>query len=303
MNQKLYNRLASCDICPRNCHVNRLNNEVGYCGAAKDTVIYSAFGHTGEEPVISGQNGSGTIFFSGCNLKCVYCQNHIFSHQMKGKSLDTAALAKTMFKLQKENVNNINLVTPTHYLIQILQALKIAKKNGLNIPIVYNTSGYEKKEIIQQLRASVDIYLTDIKYTDTDMAKHFSNASNYPKYCLESVKEMYRQKPTLKLSGDIAKEGLIIRHLVLPNHIQQSKNVLSWIKENTPTACVSVMFQYRPYFKANQYAQINRSINESEYEEIKSYTQKLELNGWIQDLTPQEDMAGVYFQENIEDFL
>ena len=291
-------RLSSCDICPRDCKVNRLKGKKGYCGTNKDMVVYSAFLHQGEEPGISGQRGSGTIFFSGCNLKCVYCQNYKFSHIVAGKKTSEIDLAKIMLSLQKKGAHNINLVTPTHFTPQILNTLALGFKNGLNIPIVYNTSGYEKEEIVKYLEGIVDIYLTDLKYMGTSLAKQYSKASEYPEFASRSLLEMNRQVELL-ISENLLKKGVVIRHLVLPNHINESKELLSWIKENTPKVLVSVMFQYQPYFKAYLDSQINRPINYQEYLEIKNFVGELGLGGWVQGLNPKEDMAGHYFKPNI----
>ena len=294
----LTKRLRNCDICPRNCEVNRLKGEKGYCGANKDMVVYSAFLHHGEEPGISGEGGSGTIFFSGCNLKCIYCQNYKFSHSVIGKKISGVNLAKIMLNLQKEGAHNINLVTPTHFLPQILDTLAIAFEDGLNIPIVYNTSGYEKKEVIKHLAGVIDIYLTDLKYMETSLANQYSKAPKYPTFASRSLLEMVRQvKPVM--SEKLLKKGVVIRHLVLPNHINESKKLLSWIKKNTPEVLVSVMFQYQPYLKAYLHPQINRSIDYQEYFEIKKFVEELELGGWVQDHNPKEDMAGPYFEPNI----
>lgn len=297
--------LSCCNICPRNCSLNRLEGERGYCGTDKDMIIYNTFPHHGEEPGISGQQGSGTIFFSGCNLKCVYCQNYKFSHAVSGKKASAADLATTMLSLQKRKVHNINLVTPTHFLPQIINALAIAFENGLDIPIVYNTSGYEKKEIIQQLAGLVDIYLTDLKYIEPSLSKQYSNAPEYPKFAVKSLLEMNRQMASpgsTEISSPnkkLLKKGLIVRHLILPNYTQESKNLLSWVKDNLPEALISVMFQYRPYFKANSYSQINQSIDYPQYQEIKKFTEEIKIKGWIQDYNPQEDMAGLYFKPDI----
>lgn len=293
----LNQRLKNCDICPRNCHIDRLSDQIGYCGGGKDMAVYTAFLHCGEEPAISGGGGSGTIFFSGCNLKCIYCQNYEFSQAKKGKRISAEALVDTMLGLEKEGAHNINLVTPTHFLPQILESLELAFKRGLEIPIVYNTSGYEKKEIIVQLKGIVDIYLTDLRYLSSELAKNYSNAEDYPAMATESIKEMYRQCPQSVWEGDILKQGLIVRQLVLPGHIQESKNILTWIKQNTPEALPSVMFQYQPYFKASTYPEINRPINKDEYKEIKQFVEELGLEGgWIQEFKPQSDLAGVHFK-------
>jgi len=278
--------------------VNRLKGEKGYCGTDKNILVYSAFLHQGEEPEISGQKGSGTIFFSGCNLKCVYCQNYKFSHAAIGKKVSPGDLSDIMLNLQKKGAHNINLVTPTHFIPQILNALSLAFKNGLSIPIVYNTSGYEKEEIIKYLEGIVDVYLTDLKYMQTSLAKQYSNAPKYPIFASRSLLEMNRQVKT-SISENLLKKGIIIRHLILPNHTKQSKDLLSWIKENTPKALVSVMFQYQPYFKANLYSKINRSINYQEYLEIKNFVEEIGLEGWVQGYNPEEEMAGPYFETNI----
>ncbi|NQT28781.1 MAG: radical SAM protein [Candidatus Omnitrophica bacterium] len=295
----LKKRLSSCAICPRNCKINRLRGEKGYCGTDKDMMVYSAFAHHGEEPEISGQGGSGTIFFSGCNLKCIYCQNYKFSHIVAGKKVSGIDLAKIMLDLQEKGAHNINLVTPTHFLPQILDTLSLAFKGGLNIPIVYNTSGYEKKEIIKCLEGIVDIYLTDLKYMDSSLAKQYSKAPEYPVFASRSLLEMARQVAVSLTSEGLLKKGVVIRHLVLPNYIDESKKLLSWIKKNTPKVLVSVMFQYQPYFKAHLHSQINRPINYREYIEIKNFVEELGLKGWVQDLNTKEGLAGPYFKPNI----
>lgn len=296
--KKLGPRLKACDICPRNCKVDRPNGKTGYCKMGEMMVIYTAFLHGGEEPAISGGNGSGTIFFSGCNLGCIYCQNYKFSRLFKGSLKTCEEVASIMLKLQEKKAHNINLVTPTHFLPQILKSLDIAISNGLNIPIVYNTSGYEKKEVIAELSGIVDIYLPDMKYISEELADECSNAANYNSYNKEALLEMYRQKKKALYMGDILTSGLIIRHLVIPGHVQDTAMILSWIKENIPDCLTSIMFQYRPYYKATLNPQINRTINLDEYNQVKKLAQNLSLSGWVQDLSPKEDMAGVYFTED-----
>jgi len=297
--EKLFRKLKVCNICPRNCNVNRLEDNTGYCKAGKNLIMYSAFLHRGEEPVISGTKGSGTIFFSGCNLKCIYCQNYKFSHSQNGEILSSANLSDVMGNLQNKGAENINLVTPTHFLPQILKALLLATKKGLNIPIVYNCSGYEKPEIIAELNGIIDIYLTDLKYLSKEPAKRYSKAPNYPIFAQKTLLEMNRQVKPL-MGQNTLKTGLIIRHLVLPGYIHESKGILLWIKENTPKALVSVMFQYQPYFKADTYPEINRRINTSEYNQVKEFVEELGLGGWVQDLNPIEDLAGIYFKKDVD---
>lgn len=288
--------MSDCVICPRACHVNRSNGKKGYCKAGDSLVVYTAFLHRGEEPGISGDTGSGTIFFSGCNLGCVYCQNYKFSHSIDGSVLTCAKVCDLMLKLQEEGASNINFVTPTHFLPQILNSLSMAFSKGLNIPIVYNTSGYEKADIIRKLNGIVDVYLTDFRYFYDTTGARYSNAKDYPVYAKESILEMYRQKSKPEFKRDLLKKGLIIRHLVLPGHIEESKQVLSWIKQNTPGAFLSLMFQYQPYYKADKYPAINRTVSKEEYTELNEFLKDLDIDGWVQDLKPEEKLAGVHFK-------
>ena len=288
--------LKKCSLCPRNCQVNRTIGEKGYCSAGKEAIIYSYFLHPGEEPVISGKNGSGTIFFSGCNLKCVFCQNYKFSHTIKGKPTLPEELARIMLKLQAQGSHNINLVTPTHFLPQILKALKIALQKELNIPIVYNTSGYEKPEIIRLLKGIVDIYLYDLKYWAPETAQKYSNAPDYPEYAFSSLIEAYKGLKNPKFGPDSTLiQGVIVRHLVLPEYSQESQNIIKWIHSNTPKAYLSLMSQYKPYFKAYKYPQINRTITKKEYQKALTLAINLNIQGWFQD-EPMEELAGVYFK-------
>jgi putative pyruvate formate lyase activating enzyme len=287
--------LENCTLCPRNCKVNRVKGDKGFCGVSQDLMIYTAFLHKGEEPPISGDRGSGTIFFSGCSLKCIYCQNYRFSHNLEGKSFTEQDLAEIMLNLQLEGAHNINLVTPTHFLPQILKSLLIAYQEGLNLPIVYNSSGYEKEEIIARLEGIVDIYLPDMKYFD-----HRASllASKTPKYCVyakKAILEMYRQKKKPLWRENLLTEGIIIRHLVLPSLIDNSKRAIKWIKKCTPKAYLSVMFQYRPYFNARESLVLNRELNYKEYKEIIEFLEKIEPEGWVQEFNPPQDLAGVYF--------
>ena len=264
----------------------------GLCGCNDKIKIALASIHYYEEPCISGKNGSGTVFFSNCNLKCIYCQNYEISSLGKGKEITVEHLAQIFLKQQEKKVNNINLVTPTMYAKQILEALKIAKENGLKIPVIYNTNGYENIETLKELEGYIDIYLPDLKYYSNALSKKYSNVNNYFEIATKAIKEMINQvgKPTFNEEGIIQK-GVIIRHLVLPNHIQNSKHILKWIKENiNEEIYVSVMAQYFPTYKAKEDETINRKLNKKEYKEIEEYLYTLNLkNGYIQELGEHEE--------------
>lgn len=283
--------LEECRICPHNCGINRRNEKVGRC-KSKDTVkiaLYST--HNFEEPCISGKKGSGTVFFSNCNMNCVFCQNYEISHEGKGKEISIQELAEIFIEQQGKNVENINLVTPTSYVPQIIEAIKIARKNGLRIPIIYNTNGYEKVETIKMLEGYIDIYLPDLKYSDNLLAKRLSKVDNYFEIATNAIKEMYRQvgEPVFDENG-IMKKGMIIRHLVLPNHILNSRKVLKWINDNMNNVYVSVMAQYFPTYKAKDIEEINRKLTKEEYEKIENYLYRLNLqNGYIQELGEHEE--------------
>lgn len=284
--------LNSCTICPHNCKVNRNNLQLGRCRSGKKVKIALESVHNYEEPCISGKNGSGTIFFSNCNLNCIYCQNYKISQLGKGYEITVEELAEIMLKQQEKGVNNINLVTPTMYVYQIIEAIKIARANGLNIPIIYNTNAYENIKTVKALNSYIDIYLPDLKYYSNELSKKYSKVDNYFKYATEAIKEMYNQvgSPTFNENGIIQK-GLIIRHLVLPNHLQNSKNILKWIKENMPEdTYVSVMAQYFPTHKAKEDKLINRKLTKKEYKEIENFLYTLDLkNGYIQELGEHEE--------------
>lgn len=283
--------LEKCVICPHNCGVNRLDGQVGRC-KSRDTVkiaLYST--HNFEEPCISGKKGSGTVFFSNCNMNCVFCQNYEISQKGKGKEISIEELADIFIKQQKKDVENINLVTPTSYVPQIIEAIKIARGNGLSLPIVYNTNGYEKVETLKMLEGYIDIYLPDLKYSDDLLAKRLSKVDNYFQIATNAIKEMYRQTGRAIFNDDgIMQKGMIIRHLVLPNHILNSRRVLKWINDNMSDVYVSVMAQYFPTYKAKEIEDINRKLTKEEYEEIENYLYRLNLeNGYIQELGEHEE--------------
>ena len=283
--------LEKCTICPYKCGIDR-TKITGRCKATDKIKIALYSVHKFEEPCISGENGSGTIFFSNCNMNCIYCQNYEISQQGKGREISIEELANIMIKQQEKGVENINLVTPTSYAIQIIEAIKIAKEKGLKIPIVYNTNGYENVETIKLLEGFVDIYLPDLKYVDNALSKKYSKVDNYFEIAIKAIKEMYRQvgQPILNENG-IMQKGLMIRHLILPNQVENSKQILKWIKENMDDhVFVSIMAQYFPTYKAKENNELNRKLTQKEYEEVENYLYDLELeNGYIQELGEHEE--------------
>ena len=283
--------LECCTICPHNCKINRTKNP-GRCKSTDKIKIALYSIHNFEEPCISGEKGSGTIFFSNCNMNCVFCQNYEISQLGRGKEITIEELANVMIKQQERNVQNINLVTPTSYALHIVEAIKIARKKGLEIPIVYNTNGYESVETLKLLEGYVDIYLPDLKYYYDDLAKKYSKVDNYFEIATKAIQEMYRQvgTPVLDENG-VMKKGLMIRHLILPNEVQNSKKVLKWIKENIDSnVYVSIMEQYFPTYKAKEIPEIARKITKEEYEKVENYLYELDLeNGYIQELGEHEE--------------
>ena len=283
--------LECCTICPHNCKINRTKNP-GRCKSTDKIKIALYSIHNFEEPCISGEKGSGTIFFSNCNMNCVFCQNYEISQLGRGKEITIEELANIMIKQQERNVQNINLVTPTSYALHIIEAIKIARKKGLKIPIVYNTNGYESVETLKLLEGYVDIYLPDLKYYYDDLAKKYSKVDNYFEIATKAIQEMYRQVgvPVLDENG-VMKKGLMIRHLILPNEVQNSKKVLKWIKENIDSnVYVSIMAQYFPTYKAKEIPEIARKITKEEYEKVENYLYELDLeNGYIQELGEHEE--------------
>lgn len=284
-------KLKKCTICPHKCGIDRTKN-IGRCKSTDKVKIALYSTHNFEEPCISGEKGSGTIFFSNCNLNCVFCQNYEISQQGKGKEIEIEELAEIMLKQQEKGVENINFVTPTSYSIQIKEAIIIAKENGLKIPIVYNTNGYENVETLRELEGLIDIYLPDLKYYYNSLGKKFSKVDNYFEIATNAVKEMYRQvgRPILNEKG-VMQKGLMVRHLILPNNIENSKRCLKWLKENfNDKIYISLMAQYFPTYKAKEISEINRKLTPKEYEEIENYLYDLDIeNGYIQELGEHEE--------------
>ena len=283
--------LEKCTICPIKCGIDR-TKQTGKCKSTDKIKIALYSTHDFEEPCISGEKGSGTIFFSNCNMKCIYCQNYEISQQGKGKEITIEELADIMIKQQENGVENINLVTPTSYAVHIIEAIKIAKNKGLHIPIVYNTNGYENVETLKLLEGYIDIYLPDLKYYYNELGEKYSNVKNYFEVATKAIQEMYRQvgMPQLDEEGRMRK-GLMIRHLVLPNNIENSKQVLRWIKENIDNdVYISIMAQYFPTYKAKEVDKLSRKLTKNEYEEIENYLYDLNLeNGYIQELGEHEE--------------
>jgi len=269
--------LENCNLCPRDCKVNRLKNEKGFCKTGRFAIVSSYFLHFGEEPELVGRTGSGTIFFSNCNLGCIYCQNYTISHLGEGEEINSFELAKIMLKLQKLKAENINFVTPTHVIPQIIEALELAIEEGLNIPLVYNCGGYEKKETIALLDGIFDIYMPDIKYADESIAKKFSFADNYFKVVKEAVLEMHKQVGDLIIEDGIAKRGLLIRHLVLPNRLASSFSVLDFVRSISKDTYINIMDQYHPCFRAYEFKELSRRITDKEYLEVLEYAKTLGL--------------------------
>lgn len=264
-----YQRLESCVLCPRACRVNRLAGEKGICQTGALAMVSSYGPHFGEERPLSGWRGSGTIFFTRCNLKCVFCQNHDISQTSAGEELKPEQLAEIMLRLQSYGCHNINLVSPTHVVPQILAATWIAADSGLNIPIVYNTGGYDSVSTLRLLDGVIDIYMPDMKYADADTALRYSGIRSYPQVNRAAVKEMHRQVGDLQLDEHgIAVRGLLVRHLILPNRLAGSAKIIEFLaREISPATYLNLMDQYRPEYLAPHHPEINRRITSEEYQE------------------------------------
>jgi putative pyruvate formate lyase activating enzyme len=293
MNKPLTDQLISCVCCPRDCKVNRLEGQVGFCRIRASIQISHAGLHFGEEPPISGTRGSGAIFFAGCNLRCVFCQNYQISQkfrQNQTRTLTLDELASEMLHLQVEGAHNINFVSPSHVIFQMADAIEVAKTKGLIIPVVYNSNGYDSVDALRQIRGLVDIYLPDIKYMDNKLGKHLSSAKDYADIVPGVLREMLDQVGQLRLDEEgIATRGLLVRHLVLPDHLDNSRRCLDALADLSPDTCVSIMSQYSPQYKACEYPEINRTLTEDEYDAITDYALDLGLeNAFVQELESQE---------------
>jgi putative pyruvate formate lyase activating enzyme len=281
-----YGHLEACTVCPRECGVNRLKNDkLGFCRSGLDPVVASVSPHHGEEPPISGTKGSGTIFFANCNMRCEYCQNYPISQMGNGTERTPGELACQMLWLQEQGSHNLNLVTPTHYVPQILKAVGIARERGFSLPIVYNTSGYDSVEMLRLLDGIVDIYMPDMRYSDNAAAIRYSVAPYYVQVNQAAVKEMYRQVGNLVVGEHgIAQRGLLVRHLVLPNGLAGTEDVMKFLaREISTEVFVSLMSQYFPAYRAAESKHLSRRITEEEYDE--AYAMKIRYgikNGWVQ---------------------
>ena len=274
----------NCNICPRNCNVNRYKS-VGYCKMPAQLYASRASIHMWEEPPISGENGSGTVFFTGCNLKCIYCQNYEIALGSYGEEINSEKLADIYLNLQKNNVHNINLVTPSHYIPTIRKSLIIAKKRGLNIPVVYNTSSYDSVESLKTLRGLVDIYLADFKYFSNDISKKYSNAKNYVEVAKSAIEEMYNQVGINQFDeNEMMKSGVIVRHLMLPDHLEDSKKIVRYLySEYKDNIYLSLMNQFTPVRKV-KYENLNKKISIKDYDKLIDYAISLGVeNAFIQE--------------------
>lgn len=289
-----------CTLCPRMCRINR-NVSNGICGVGIETKVAKASLHMWEEPCISGEKGSGTIFFSGCTLKCCFCQNHKISHESFGKEISKDQLSDIFLKLQDDGAENINLVTGTQYVPRIISAIDKVRHN-LNIPIIYNSSGYERVETIKMLEGYIDVYLPDLKYYSKEISKKYSKAENYFEFASTAILEMHQQQPKLEFENNMLKKGLIIRHLILPRCRHDSIKIIDWINGNLPkdSFLLSLMSQYTPSFKSNEYPEINRKVTMFEYKSVLDSVLEYGIDGFTQekssaqtDYIPDFDLSGI----------
>ncbi|MDW8141628.1 MAG: radical SAM protein [Candidatus Bipolaricaulota bacterium] len=275
-------RLGACTLCPRVCRANRLQNEIGQCNVGRWALVSSFGPHFGEERVLRGRHGSGTVFFAGCNLRCQYCQNYEISQLLDGSAASAERLAEIFLEVQEMGCHNLNLVTPTHVIAQILEALELAISQGFWLPIVYNTSGYDSVAALKLLDGVVDIYMPDFKYSDSQIANKYSGIEHYGEVARAAFKEMHRQVGDLLVENGLAKRGLLIRHLVLPNGLAGSREVLRFIAEElSRDSWVNIMAQYHPAYKAFEHSELSRRIASKEYWEVVEYARSLGLHRGI----------------------
>lgn len=265
--------LKECTVCPRQCGTDRTVGEKGYCGMTAEVVVSSVSPHFGEEPPLVGSNGSGTIFLCGCNLRCAFCQNYDISHRENGREVDTEGLVHAMLRLQQAGCHNINFVTPTHYTPQLMEAVHSAREAGLRAPIVYNCGGYESLDMLRLLEGFVEIYMPDFKFASVDTAERYCHAPDYAEVAKAALKEMQRQVGDLEIDEEgIATRGLLIRHLVMPGGLEDSKRVIDFVADEvSPGAYINVMEQYRPCGEAYRHPEINRPLQPEEFRRAFDY--------------------------------
>ena len=273
--QPLWQRMSPCTLCPRQCKVERSKGKIAFCGIGDMPVVSSVGPHYGEESVLVGSGGSGTIFFAGCNLGCIFCQNFDISHGRSGTQVTVEQLVRAMLDLQRYGCSNINFVTPTHVIAPIAAAIESARGKGLRVPTVYNTGGYDSLETLRLLEGLIDIYMPDMKYSDSAAAKKLSAAADYPEVNRAAVREMHRQVGDLVVEKGLATRGLLIRHLVLPNNLAGSFEVMDFLAEQISVdTVINVMHQYRPCYKASEHTKINRRATPEEFETAQEYAIK-----------------------------
>ncbi|MBN1127188.1 MAG: radical SAM protein [Sedimentisphaerales bacterium] len=277
--EDLRNRESPCILCPRQCKVQRNTGQIGYCGIGMLPRISSAGPHFGEESVLVGTRGSGTIFFAGCNLGCVFCQNYSISHERQGRDLPVGQLAQIMMSLQEQGCHNINLVSPTHSIVPIAKAILQARDCGLVIPTVYNTGGYDSVETLQLLKGLIDIYMPDMKYGMESASVTYSGAPDYPRINQAAVREMHRQVGDLQIVKGIAVRGLLVRHLVLPNRQAGSRQIIDFLVQSvSPNTAVNIMDQYHPCYRSREFPQIRRRPTREEIDEVLDYAGEKDLH-------------------------
>lgn len=297
MEYKIKLQMSSCQLCPRECHINRLNN-IGFCGGGSKASIALVSLHPWEEPLIAGDKGAGTVFFAGCNLRCVFCQNYEISHEDRGENnkgieVTDERLAEIFLEQQERGAATLDLVTPTHYVLQIIHALDIAKAKGFNLPVVYNSSGYEKLETLELLRGYVDVFLPDLKYYDNEAAELYSGAGNYFETASKAICKMLDITGSMQLHDGLMKKGVIVRHLVLPGYRKDSMKLLDWLwQEFGNSIYISLMNQYTPMYRAKEFKKINRQLTTFEYQSVVDYAYDL---GFRNCLIQAEKAAGVEF--------
>jgi putative pyruvate formate lyase activating enzyme len=302
MNEPFTNQLTECNCCPRDCGVNRLEGKAGFCRVHAGIQISHIGLHFGEEPPISGTKGSGTVFFAGCNLRCVFCQNYQISQefqQAQTRTLTTEELASEMLRLQEQGAHNINFVSPSHMIFQMADAIQAARSRGLTVPVAYNTNGYDSVDALRQIHGLVDIYLPDIKYQDDGLGKRLSAVNDYADIIPGVLREMLEQVGHLEMDEQgITTRGLLVRHLVLPGQLENSRKCLDTLADLSTDTFISLMSQYSPQYKACNYPDINRTLTANEYDEIQDYALDLGLEHvFVQELESQEDCLPDFAQD------